>query len=105
MERLHELSMKNTPHESETLFDMRENSAAEMAWACTVYAMVPYLGIIFTPFAVILGFVGSYKSRGEKNRSGYRRSVQSVILSVILFFIHVFLWWLLYAVPKLGRTI
>ena len=105
MERQPKLSVKNTRHESEPLFDMRENTAAEMAWACAVYAMIPYLGIIFTPFAVIFGSLGLYKGFYEKNRSGYRRSLQSVIFSVILFFIHVFLWWLLYAVPKLGRTI
>ena len=66
MERLHELSMKNTPHESETLFDMRENSAAEMAWACTVYAMVPYLGIIFTPCLNLVEQFNYYEDREDR---------------------------------------
>jgi hypothetical protein len=99
------LSIKNAPRESEVLFDMRENTAAELSWACAVYAMIPYLGIVFTPFSVIFGSVGLYKGFYETNRSGCRRSLLSIILSVILFFIHIFLWWLLYAVPKLGRTI
>ncbi len=99
------LSSENQNPEAAALFDLHDNSPAEMAWACTVYAMVPYLGILFTPLAVIFGSFGLYQGYHDPNGSGYRRSVQSVALSVALFGIQVFLWWLLYAVPKLGRTI
>jgi len=93
------------PHKTETLFDMRDNTAAEMAWACAVYAMVPYLGIIFTPLSFVFGLFGLYRSYNDEQHYGYQRSVQSIIMSIVLFCIHIFLWWLLFAVPKLGRNI
>ena len=40
------------------LFEQNKNQISQTAWACLVYSMVPYLGILFIPFTFFIGGFG-----------------------------------------------
>jgi hypothetical protein len=68
------------------------------ARAFATYSLVPYLGIIFCPGAVVIGTAGvvrSYRSNQEKRHVCYA----STIVGVVVLGIQIFLWWILYRVP------
>ena len=72
---------------------------AGTARAFATFSLVPYLGIIFCPAAVVLGAVGIVKSR----RSPESTSVYyvSAIVGLGVLGIQVWFWWILYHVPTL----
>ena len=83
---------------------MRERSIGGIAAtsrAFVVYALVPYLGILFCPGALLLGFAGLLRSR---RASGARRdSALSVALGLLILCVQLVLWWILYKVPEWSR--
>ena len=85
------------------LFEENKNSASSTAWAFVVYSLVPYLGILFCPGAILLGTVGIYVSYRQPQLGGGRTSAYSIALGFVIFCIQVLLWWLLYLIPDLGR--
>jgi hypothetical protein len=87
------------------LFEINRNPVSEMAWACFVYSLVPYIGIIFVPFTVLIGFAGVGVFVRKPSAGGWKLSAASIGLSFFVAGAQVFLWWLLYIIPKLGRTI
>jgi len=87
------------------LFKQNKNSASETVKALVVYSLVPFLGILFCPFALLLGGVGVLVSHRQPNLGSGRTSIYSLVLTVIIFAAQLFLWWLLYFVPELGRRI
>ncbi len=87
------------------LFPKNENSVSETAWACLVYSLVPYLGILFVPLAFAVGLVGVAVSFQKANLGGRKLAFASVALSFVVLAIQIFLWWLLYIIPELGRNI
>jgi hypothetical protein len=74
---------------------------SDTAWACTVYSMVPYLGILFVPFALAASAFGYIRSRGRSSADS-RRFLACAGLSSFILAVQLVLWWLLYFVPKLG---
>jgi len=76
---------------------------AGTARAFATYSLVPYLGIVFCPGAVVLGTVGvvkSYRSQpvpGESTRGIY---YASLIVGVAVLAVQLLLWWTLYQVPQ-----
>lgn len=90
-------------NETPDLFEQNKNSAAHTAWACLVYSMVPYLGILFVPFTFIVGGFGYAAALRNPQLGGKRLAVMSIGLSFIVLSVQMLLWWLLYIVPKLGR--
>jgi hypothetical protein len=68
------------------LFDTPRNPVSDTAWACVVYSLVPYLGILFVPLAFITG----------------KMATVCVVLSFVILAIQIFLWWLLYIIPEIG---
>lgn len=82
------------------LFDDDRNGAAHTAWACVIYSMVPYLGIIFVPLALIASGVGFAASR-KPQAGGRKLALISFWGAMIALVIQVFLWWLLYFIPTL----
>ena len=88
--------------EPEALFQRRGNPISETAWACTVYAMVPYLGILFVPLALALGGFGYVVSRRRLDIGAGRASLASIGVSLILLAIQILFWWLLYLIPEIG---
>lgn len=91
---------KNESKRTENLFEINENMRSETARASLVYSLVPYVGIIFIPITFLLAssaLVASPKYGGKKI------ALTSIGLSFVVLAIQIFLWWLLYIIPTLGR--
>jgi hypothetical protein len=87
---------------AERLFDSEPSFASDPAFACMVYSMVPYVGIVFTPLALLLG-IGSYLiSRRRSEAEGERRALFCIGASILVLGVQLFLWWLLYFIPESG---
>lgn len=91
--------------ETTSLFEENKNSASSTAWAFVVYSLVPYIGILFCPGAILMGGVGIFVSYRKPYLGGARTSVCSILLGFVVLGIQIFLWWLLYIIPELGRGI
>lgn len=79
------------------------SSLAGTARAFATYSLVPYLGILFCPGAVVLGTVGvvrSYRSQAVADDSLRRVSYASLIVGVLVLAVQLLLWWILYQVPQ-----
>lgn len=87
------------------LFEKNENQASKTAWACLVYSFVPYLGILFVPFAFFTGGFGYFVSVRRPHLGGRRLGLICVALSIVVFAIQILLWRLLYIIPELGNRI
>jgi hypothetical protein len=97
---------ENRPkEETVNLFETNKNAASESAKALIVYSLVPYLGILFCPFALVSGGVGVFVAYQKPHLGGARASFYSIVLTVVIFAVQIFLWWLLYIIPELGRKI
>ena len=96
---------KSDKQKAENLFEENKNSASATASAFVVYSLVPYLGILFCPGAFVMGGIGALVARRKPYLGGGRTSLYSIILSIIIFAIQILLWWLLYLIPELGRSI
>jgi hypothetical protein len=88
---------------NEVLFEENNNSMSEIAWAFTVYSIVPYIGILFVPFAVIGGIIAVYFSNKTPQIGGKKLAVNSLLSSFFIFFGQILLWYLLYLIPELSR--
>ena len=75
---------------------------AATARAFATYSLVPYLGILFCPGAVLLGTVGvinSYRSNQTSSDSGRVVCYMSTIVGLVVLAVQLFLWWILYQAP------
>jgi hypothetical protein len=95
---------KSDERGAENLFAENKNSASATAAAFLVYSLVPYLGILFCPGAFVMGGVGIFVSYRKPYLGGGKTSLYSIVLSVVVFAVQIFLWWLLYIIPELGRN-
>jgi hypothetical protein len=77
------------------------HSRSDTAWACTVYSMVPYLGILFVPFALAVSTFGYIRTRGRSSGDS-GRFIACAGLSSFILAVQLLLWSLLYFVPTLG---
>lgn len=87
------------------LFEQNENAVSQMAWACFVYSLVPYLGILFIPLTFLVGGFGYFVSLRQPHLGGRKLALISFGLSFVVLAIQIFLWWLLYIIPDLGKQI
>jgi hypothetical protein len=85
------------------LFEQNKNSISQMAWASLVYSMVPYLGILFIPFTFLIGSYGYLITLRQPKIGGRKLALISVGVSFIVLAVQIFLWWLLYIIPELGK--
>jgi hypothetical protein len=76
------------------------NGASTTALAFVTYALVPYLGILFCPGALLMGSVGLYTSYRAPERGGRRASYLGLVLGLVIFCAQLFLWWILYKIPE-----
>ena len=74
---------------------------AATAKAFATYSLVPYLGILFCPGAMLVGGFGVLKSHRSQTAEDARRTVcyVSAIVGFIVLVVQLFLWWILYKVP------
>lgn len=96
------LATTNGLQPTDYLFSREENSMSEIARACTVYAMVPYLGILFVPFALVSAGLGLARARQLPDQAGRHTSLVCVAVSLLLLCVQLILWWLLYLIPEIG---
>lgn len=68
--------------------------ASSAVWACAVYSLVPFVGVVFVPFIFVFGIVGLV--RGES------AALRAMAAGVLILTVQLVLWWLLYAVPQWG---
>ena len=76
---------------------------AGTARAFATYSLVPYLGIVFCPGAVVVGTVGvvrSYRSQPAGGESSRGVCYASTIVGLVVLAVQLFLWWALYQVPR-----
>lgn len=81
----------------------RQNSTAAIARAFATYALVPYLGILFCPGAVLMGSVGLARSYRTPHLGGRTGSYASIVVGVVVFGLQILLWWVLYKVPEWAK--
>jgi hypothetical protein len=84
------------------LFEQNKNTLSQMAWACVVYSMVPYLGILFIPFAFVISGFGYAIALRRPHLGGRRLAVVCIVLSFTILSVQMVLWWLLYIIPELA---
>ena len=94
---------KKRIEKAENLFEINENGISQTAWACFVYSLVPYIGIIFIPLTIAVGIFGVSISYQKPWLGGRKLSLASLSLSFVVLAVQIFLWWLLYIIPTLGR--
>jgi hypothetical protein len=76
------------------------NNASTTALAFVTYSLVPYLGILFCPGAIVMGGLGLLNWRRAPQRGGRRASYAGVILGLLILCVQILLWWILYKVPQ-----
>jgi hypothetical protein len=81
------------------------NSTAHTALAFLTYSLVPYLGIIFCPGAVVLGTIGLARSLRAPQRGGRRASYASIFVGLLVLCVQVLLWWIIIKVPEWTRPL
>ncbi len=78
--------------------DKPDLAAAARAFA--TYSLVPYLGILFCPGAVVVGTVGVVRSYSSQQTSAARKVCYvSTVVGVVVLLAQLLLWWILYQVP------
>ncbi|MGI8812355.1 MAG: hypothetical protein ACR2IH_07470 [Pyrinomonadaceae bacterium] len=97
------LTIERSMENSGTLFE-RGGGIAQTAWACVVYSMVPYLGILFLPFAFSVAAVGYFAHPELAKQDDRRLSAIYIGLSVIISLGQAILWSLFYLIPDLARS-
>ena len=79
---------------------MKDLSGTARAFA--TYSLVPYLGIVFCPGAVLFGTLGvvrSYRSQHVTEESFRRVCYASTVVGLVVLAVQLLLWWILYQVP------
>ena len=73
---------------------------AATARAFATYSLVPYLGILFCPGAVVVGTVGVFRSYSSPQMNAGRKVCYvSTVVGLIVLIAQLLLWWILYQVP------
>lgn len=80
---------------------MSLNGLSSTARAFATYSLVPYLGIVFCPGAVVAGSLGVIHSyRTATDQTGRTACLISLIVGIIVLVIQILLWWILYKAPE-----
>jgi len=76
------------------------NSLAGTAKAFATYSLVPYLGILFCPGAVLFGTVGVVRSYRSRDASVRGACYLSTAVGFVVLAVQLLLWWILYQAPR-----
>jgi hypothetical protein len=72
------------------------DGVTQLARAFVIYALVPYLGILFCPGAGLLGFVGLWRARQRGQHAQVRAATRCILMGLFIFGAQMLLWWILY---------
>jgi len=87
------------------MLDEQANGVAATARAFATYSLVPYLGILFCPGAVVVGTVGVARSyRSPQTAAARTACYLSTAVGVVVLIVQLLLWWILYQVPAWALT-
>ena len=85
---------------SVTSLDHRSNGLPAIARAFATYSLVPYLGILFCPGAVVVGTVGVVRTYRLPQTVETRSACYlSTMMGVVILVAQLVLWWILYQIP------
>ena len=76
------------------------NGASAIAVAFVTYSLIPYLGILFCPGAVVMGIASWVSSQRSLENDTRRASSFCTLAGFFTLGVQVLLWWLLYKVPS-----
>lgn len=81
------------------------DGATRTAMAFVTYALVPYLGILFCPGALLMGGIALMRARRSptQHAAATRAATLSIALGLLILVVQVILWWILYKVPEWTR--
>jgi len=80
-----------------------ENKAVATAKAFATYAMMPFLGILFCPGALLLGSVGLINSR-LRAKAVRNSSLLLIAIATVELIAQLTLWWIMYKVPEWSHS-
>jgi hypothetical protein len=77
-----------------------DEGIAATARAFATYSLVPYLGILFCPGAVLVGTLGVFRSYSSPRATSTRIACYvSTAVGLVVLLVQLLLWWILYKVP------
>jgi hypothetical protein len=91
--------------EVKDLFEQNKNSVAQTAWACLVYSLVPYLGILFIPLTFFIGGFGYVAARRRPQLGGRRLALYWIAAIFVVLAVQFFMCWLLFFITVMGVSI
>jgi hypothetical protein len=80
-----------------------DNNVLATGRAFAIYSLVPYLGIVFCPGAVLMGGLGVVRSYYSPEIGGRNSSYLIIVIGSVVLGGQLLLWWLLYKVPEWAR--
>lgn len=92
-------------HMGSTFSSAQGNATASTALAFLTYSLIPYLGILFCPGAVVLGSIGLAFSLRAPHRGGRRAAYASLLLGLLILCVQLLLWWIIIKVPEWTRPL
>ena len=84
-----------------SVFGESKAFASSAVWACAVYSLVPFVGIVFVPFVFVFGLIATV--RGDRGRR--RSALTAMAVGLVVMIAQIVLWWLLYAVPSWSQQV
>jgi len=83
--------------------EANKGSVAATARAFATYSLVPYLGILFCPGAVLMGGLGIVRSYHTSRNTDRSTCYASMLVGLVVLMVQSLLWWVLYQVPIWAR--
>jgi hypothetical protein len=77
----------------------KQDGLTASAFAFVTYSVVPFLGLLFCPFALCLGLCCLLRPTASPQRTDLRRPLMAMGLAVLVTGVQTFLWWALVNVP------
>ena len=84
-----------------SLFGEKKPFASSAVWACVVYSLVPFVGVVFVPFVFVFAMIAVMGGDRVRRRS----ALQAVAVGCVILIAQLVLWWLLYAAPKWSQQV
>lgn len=88
--------------EPAALMISRQNNLTAGAFAFVTFSVVPFLGVLFCPFALLLGMCSWLQSTRHPNPIRTVRPAIAVALAVVISGVQLSLWWMLVNVTTMA---
>jgi hypothetical protein len=75
------------------MFAIERNTATAIALAFVCFSLVPFIGILFSPFAIVMGGVGLFKAWSTPGTGGARLAVCCIVFGFLIAGGQQILWW------------